>query len=116
MYYCLMEDNTIRMLKHRPYHNKTKNYYYDTDFEYDYGVVKAIELKIKIFSEDVFDLIEIGDLVELDMNENLPTIIHKYEHYDLEAMRDLKIVDNYCIAIYKPDASGNYIKVWSDEQ
>ena len=110
MYYCLTEYNTIHTQRHHPYYNKKENYYFILDYDYDTG--KSIDVKLKIFSEDIFDLIEIDDLVELDMNENMPTIVHKYEQYDLEAMRDLQIVDRYCIAIYKPNENGDYIKVW----
>lgn len=110
MYYCLTEENNILILEHHPYYNKSKNYYFET--EWDYNTEQWIELKIKIFSEDIFDLIEIGDLVELNMVDGMPTTIHKYEQYDLEAMRDLQIVDRYCIAIYKPNKNGDYIKVW----
>ena len=109
MYYCLTENNNILFEEHKPFFNEVENYYFITEWNYDAGLVDTI---IKKFSEDIFDLIEIGDLVELNMNENLPTVIHKYEEYDLEAMRDLQIVDRYCIAIYKPNKNGDYIRVW----
>lgn len=110
MYYCLTEYNTIRTLDHRPYYNKKENYYFDIEYDYDTG--KLTDIKLKTFSENVFDLIEIGDLIELNMDKESPTIVHKYEQYDIEAMRELKLIERYCIAIYKPNKNGDYIKVW----
>ena len=87
----------------------------------NFGLKNDVEIQRRFkdviikYSENVYDLIEVGDLVELKMLEDKPSIIHKYEEYDLTAMRDLKIVDRYCIAIYKQDNKGNYILVWRKE-
>lgn len=79
--------------------------------------------KIKKQSKNVYDLIEIGDLIkyqfingyyELVSTVELVTeinIVFKQKEYigvlgkDIEKNKDI-------LAIYKPDEKGNYIKVW----
>lgn len=121
MYYCLTEYNTIRTLDHRPYYNKKENYYFD--IEYDYNTGKLIDIKLKIFSENVFDLIEIGDLIKED-DDSIYEVdeIDEEEDNEEETQRvfisqpaDFIHYEREIIAIYKKDNKGNYIKVWRRE-
>lgn len=65
--------------------------------------------KIKKQSENVFDLIEEGDLVE-----NFSTIsqVIKIINNTVITSLDIPFDVSLIIKIYKPDEKGNYIKVW----
>ena len=76
---------------------------------------------IKKQSENVFDLIEVGDLVNLDKTLNQVIAILKEDKRTIFEIGDNKwfsykelnnYLNNNLFAIYKPDANGNYIKVW----
>lgn len=121
MYYCLTEYNTIRTLDHKPYYNKKENYYFD--IEYDYNTGKLTDIKLKTFSENVFDLIEIGDLIKED-DDSIYEVdeIDEEEDDEEETQRvfisqpaDFIHYEREIIAIYKKDNKGNYIKVWRRE-
>lgn len=67
------------------------------------------ENKIKTQSENVYDLIEKGDLVKTIVDSIYHVIIvQKNTIFAPQCFFDLAVVN----AIYKPDANGNYIKVW----
>lgn len=67
------------------------------------------ENKIKKQSENVFDLLETGDLVKYQT-----MLMEKFYFLMQEIKKDsFNAKDFYTIlAIYKPDSEGNYIKVW----
>lgn len=69
------------------------------------------ENEIKKQSENVFDLIEVGDLVKFRYGK----IIELCDFQDnannfVNYLKDC--LPEKILAIYKPDANGNYIKVW----
>lgn len=68
---------------------------------------------IKIQSENVFDLIEKGDLVE-----NFSTIsqVFKIINSTIFTPLDIPFDVSLVIKIYKPDGKGNYIKVWERKE
>ena len=73
-------------------------------------------------SENVFDFVEVGDLVKFawnNRNDNCPISIRKVysikKHKDngwLTVDYELAIYDDEVLAIYKPNKNGDYIKVW----
>lgn len=66
--------------------------------------------KIKKQSENVFDLIELEeDLVRVD-----DIVCHC--KYSPKLLREEHIKRKWVNAIYKPDANGNYIKVWEKKK
>lgn len=81
--------------------------------------------KIKKQSENVFDLIEVGDLIasyrysiEGRTNEKeINSVDELFEDENGVGINQCCIVDydDIC-AIYKPDAQGNYIKVWEKKE
>ena len=65
-------------------------------------------------SENVFDLIEVGDLIQCH-NSYSACVKRKAKSYDRHRvfMNDFStIFDKHILAIYKPNQRGNYIKVW----
>ena len=80
--------------------------------------------KIKKQSENVFDLIEKGDLIKYQFingyYELVSTIelvieidiVFKQKEYIGVLGKDVDKNKNSILAIYKPDEKGNYIKVW----
>jgi hypothetical protein len=75
---------------------------------------------IKNQSENVFDLIEMGDLLYMPFDCN-GTVVHRFDMfkcYKYNAFHcSIHIVHERGIfAIYKPDDKGNYIKVWEREE
>jgi hypothetical protein len=76
--------------------------------------------KIKKQSENVFDLIEMGDLLYMPFDCN-GTVVHRFDMfkcYKYNAFHcSIHIVHEKGIfAIYKPDEKGNYINVWEREE
>lgn len=67
--------------------------------------------KIKLQGENVFDLIEFGDLVKVVWLYGLSEFTNK-EYGTIYVNKDLKVSNENILAIYKPDKHGNYIKVW----
>lgn len=65
-------------------------------------------------SKNVFDLIEVGDLVRYEDDFLGATLLAEvYMNYGKLSLFDETDIKNLDIlAIYKPDAEGNYIKVW----
>lgn len=64
-------------------------------------------------SENVFDLIEKGDLIKLDYSNNP----YFQDHFTIRFVDDTTFKGIHCnedviIAIYKPNSKGDYIKVW----
>ena len=81
--------------------------------------------KIKKQSENVVDLIDVGDLVKLDKTLNQVITILKEDKRTIFEIGDnkwfsFKELNNYLnnnrLAIYKPDGKGNYIKVWERKE
>lgn len=75
---------------------------------------------IKNQSENVFDLIEEGDLLYMPFDCN-GMVVHRFDMfkcYKYNAFHcSIHIVHEKGIfAIYKPDDKGNYIKVWEREE
>lgn len=73
---------------------------------------------IKKQSDNVFDLIEVGDLIEC-ANYHFTYVKEKAKTYDkhLIFMNNFStIYDKHILAIYKPNANGDYIKVWEKEK
>ena len=70
--------------------------------------------KIKKQSENVYDLIEVGDLVKYEDDFLGATLLAEvYMNYGKLSLFDETDIKNLDIlAIYKPDEKGNYIKVW----
>lgn len=81
--------------------------------------------KIKNQSENIFDFIEVGDLIasyrysiEGRTNEKeINCVDELFEDENGVGINQCCIVDydDIC-AIYKPDANGNYIKVWEKKE
>lgn len=85
-------------------------------WEYAVGIDKdgktCYRVDIKKQSENVFNLIEVGDLIKINFDTTDPTIIdvtYKESHFSTVA---IKYYPETILAIYKPDSQGNYIKVW----
>jgi hypothetical protein len=83
--------------------------------------IYAIEGIVELQSENVFDLVEEGDLVKLDKTLNQVITILKEGKKTIFEIGDnkwfsFKEINNYLnnnrIAIYKPNPKGDYIKVW----
>ena len=78
------------------------------------------ENKIKKQSENVFDLIEKGDLItekRIWCNEEIYVIANVWSKEDkLIHCFHSTLFDNDVYAIYKPDENGNYIKVWEKKE
>lgn len=121
MYYCLTEENKIYISEHKPYYNTVKGYYFDT--EWDYNTERWVEIKIKKHSENIYDLIEVGDLIkDEDSIYEVDEIDEEEDDDDEETQRvfvsqpaDFVHYEREIIAIYKKDSKGNYIKVWRRE-
>ena len=63
-------------------------------------------------SKNVFDLIEVGDLIKINFDTTDPTIIdvtYKESHFSTIA---IKYYPETILSIYKPNEKGDYIKVW----
>lgn len=114
MYY-LLEDNRI-IERDRLEHWEEKGFLYDHYKSYG---------KIKKESENVFDLIEVGDLVEGKWRFWQRFIrevvsLANYEEYKiitLDGFVSVSVSNNRentdkVDAIYKPNKNGDYIKVW----
>jgi len=79
---------------------------------------------VKKQSNNVFDLIEKGDLVKVQYYDSTrPCLIFDvnsiftYEDGIKEfAILGMSWTENQVLAIYKPDDKGNYIKVWEREE
>ena len=111
MFYCLTEYNTIRIENRRPCQEQEKNYYYIMDWDYESG--KYVEIVIKKYSENVYDLIETGDLVKVTNLEGEERIIEINSF--LPVKTHLHILEDHrqdIIAIYKEDKRKNYFIVW----
>lgn len=107
MFY-LLEDNKII---------NSKDYW-----EYAIGIDKdgktCYRVEIKKQSENVFDLIEIGDLVKYERydddkfyTEEVFGIINTGKFIEVETTTAFVGEESF-LAIYKLDEKGNYIKVW----
>ena len=127
MYY-LLENNQIIDSKNLPYEWK---FYTVLLSEKDKIIIlhcrdprERKKYKIKKQSENVCDLIEVGDLVNLDKTLNQVIAILKEDKRTIFEIGDNKwfsfkelnnYLNNNLLAIYKPDANGNYIKVWEEK-
>lgn len=98
--------------------------------EYEDNIYTFDSTQIKKTSENVFDLIEVGDLVlsdpegkekysvngiveitEIRKNDGYISFSTNADSFDFDCK--LYGVEWYCIyAIYKPNSNGDYIKVW----
>jgi hypothetical protein len=86
-------------------------------FKYAYAYKNGItyyNVTIKKQSENVFDLIEVGDLVRYEDDFLGTTLLAEvYMNYGKLSLFDETDIKNLDIlAIYKPNSNGNYIKVW----
>lgn len=81
---------------------------------------KAKFNKIKKQSENVFDLIEKGDLItekRVWCNEEVYVIANVCSKEDkLIHCFHFTLFEHNVFAIYKPDSEGNYIKVWEKKE
>lgn len=68
-------------------------------------------------TENVFDLIDKGDLLKLNLVTSECTVKPTIEFVDDMIFKGIHFNEDVIAAIYKPDSKGNYIKVWDrDEQ
>ena len=128
MYY-LLEDNRIIDSENLP-----KNWEIFS-ISFDRMYVKIFEdiiitqtFDIKKQSENVFDLIEEGDLIRCDRCDGIFEVsdIDLFDEYDKEIYdcdksfisypANAQHLENEISAIYKPDEKGNYIKVWEKKE
>lgn len=80
----------------------------DEYFKYAYAYKNGItyyNIAIKKQSENVFDLIENGDLIKIKMCDTFNILEVCRINGGVNGMKHI-------IAIYKPDSKGNFIKVW----
>lgn len=118
MFYLLEDNRIIDSEKYiNSILNKGKNS--EKNYEYLYEIRNGQSYyygKIKKQSEDVFDLIEKGDLItekRIWCNEEVYVIANVWSKEDkLIHCFHSTLFDDDVLAIYKPDANGNYIKVW----
>lgn len=130
MYY-LLEDNPtgIRILDDK---NNEIEHRQITDMKEEMKISFQSSIKVIKFSENVFDLIEIGDLVMVDRAKIYPSfytesIIEISQVFWSESHHSLCVYPRgngyYCpiiefgvqkgiLAIYKSNSNGDYIKVW----
>lgn len=107
MYY-LFENNRIAEIE-----NENKDMFNDEVFD---KLIEQRNGKIKKKSENIYDLIEIGDLVKI-----YSTFFRKIDSLGLQKMHSLVGIEgdffpeNEISEIYKPDQNGNFIKVWGKE-
>ena len=83
------------------------------------------ENKIKKQSENVFDLVDVGDLIKSyryeSRDESDGYDINNVDRVDkggaviLIAGFNVFVSNDDILAIYKPDSKGNYIKVWENQ-
>lgn len=107
MYY-LLEDNRI-IQRDRLEHWEEKGFLHDHYKTYG---------KIKKKSENVFDFIEVGDLVRFNWGYEIGEVTTTQFHNEWKRITVGKrdgVYDENILAIYKPDKQGNYIKVWEKE-
>lgn len=77
--------------------------------------------KIKKQSENVFDLIEVGDLLKHNQyrgEEKFEKVLKLTIWLGVRGFEtnDFYLIDDFnIIAIYKPNSNGDYIKVWEKE-
>lgn len=92
---------------------------------YYFEGLHLVTLKIIKQSENVLDLIEVGDLVKLDKTLNQVITILKEDKRTIFEIGDNKwfsfkelnnYLNNNLLAIYKPNSNGNYIKVWEAKE
>lgn len=78
-----------------------------------------IEESVKKQSENVFDLIENGDLLKYKdrFDGRVYVEIVKEVNVELKIIRSTTNLIKYheVISFYKPDSNGNYIKVWEEK-
>lgn len=113
MFYCLTKDNQIITQECKPYQNILNGFY----FVIDWFEGKYTEIKIKKFSENVYDLIEKGDLIEYRYHDTNTFVISKVvlvDEYEIMT-RGYVHCEEKIRAIYKKDFKGNYILVWNNE-
>lgn len=88
--------------------SKTPNAIWDCT-EYYYATRHLISKQ----SENVFDLIEKGDLIKLDYSNNPYSEDSFYIRFvDDTTFKGIHCNEDVIIAIYKPNSKGDYIKVW----
>ena len=124
MYYLIVGANEIRkgeIIEDKGDWVKLK----DENFDYSHRIDKwtpVAKIDIKKQSENLLDLVDVGDLIEqfweeeksLGVNGRWIEQVHEKnnEYFGTFAWR-ITIDDNDIKAIYKPDKDGNYIKVFN---
>ena len=109
MYY-LLENNNIIDSENLPKNWEIFNISFDRMYVKIFeDIIITLTFDIKKQSENVFDLVEKGDLVNTIVDSIYQVvIIAKNVVIAPQEAFDLAVVT----AIYKPDSKGNYIKVW----
>ena len=89
-----------------------EEYYKSNSIEAKLGYLEVGGIKRLVKkSENIYDLIEEGDLIQWGEANN----IIKIDFNDSINILDLLKTDNAITAIYKPNEKGDYIKVWEHE-
>ena len=113
MYYLLENgkiiDSTISYTVNFPYWEIKDNCLFAKS-KNDKLVRPCNENQIKKQSENVYDLIEFGDLIQTNYGSLRNVRILQSDSVVID--HDCCIYFENIIAIYKPDEKGNYIKVW----
>lgn len=126
MYY-LLEDNRIIDENNdfvKIYH-KCKDKGEITCNEFDF-VNEIFFSKVKLYGENVFDLIEVGDLVKYNYGMICNSRWNIYDICDVKSptleeknsvyVRGFGLNYESIVAIYKPNKNGDYIKVWESNE
>ena len=120
MYY-LLEDNRIIDSENLPKNWEIFNISFDRMYVKIFeDIIITQTFDIKKQSENVYDLIEKGDLItekRIWCNEEIYVIANVWSKEDklIHCFRST-LFDNDVYAIYKPDENGNYIKVWEKKE
>lgn len=117
MFYLLEDNRIIDSEKDKFFDLRTR---LGVLLEIDGETIIGNKGKIKKQSENVYDLIEVGDLVtekRIWCNEEVYVIANVCSKEDkLIHCFHSTLFENDVSAIYKPDSQGNYIKVWEKKK